>query len=70
MNKQFGTVMALFVGAVTGATLGVAWAQSKAPAYYVAQLDVMSDPQTLSKEYGSKAAGTLEPFGGRSSCEA
>jgi uncharacterized protein (DUF1330 family) len=64
MNLKILTGM-LFIGAGLGAALTSAiWAQSRPPAYIVAEVTV-NDPDVFAKEYGPKLPATLQPFGGR-----
>lgn len=54
---------ALGAGLIIGVTTTLL-AQSSAPAYLVAELDI-HDGETFARDYAPKVASTLQPFGGQ-----
>ncbi len=52
----------LALGALAGQELR---AQTKAPAYYITQIELTGDAGEFAKNYGSQVGATLAPYGGR-----
>jgi uncharacterized protein (DUF1330 family) len=65
MKPHYALSGALVTGLAIGGVLTTALrAQSTPPAYVVAEVAV-HDADTFARDYASKVAGTLEPYGGR-----
>jgi len=63
LSRHVGFLIVAFgLGAMTAEALR---AQSKPPAYYIAQIEFIGDADEFSKNYGSQVGATLAPFGGR-----
>ena len=65
MKGCYIVAVSMFAGAVLGAgAIQTLHAQSKAPVYYVAEIDV-KDPDAYGKEYAPKAQAMIKAAGGR-----
>lgn len=64
-RRRYALFASLVAGLITGTVLtGALKAQTTPPAYVVAEVAIQ-DADGFARDYASKVAGTLEPYGGR-----